>query len=285
MKKQPTKASYYIIVTFLLALSVIVSSCLPASPAQVQAALEQTQAASANTPTLQPHEVIETAIQLTFVAQTLTAQPPAATSTLPVPTNTKVVVAYSPTPGAKATATVVVASDAITVYNQVVVLCQGGAPYVTVGMVTVPCTGKVLPPPTSNDEIVNASADEPDVSGMDSSCPSNGEMFADHDWGKNGVKAVKDGINVEWEGCGKWQVQAVGIGTFRLHLVIGYQYTVTKANGVVAVYYGDGSWLNVWLDHPLSARYKSRSGVGARCAHSDDPRVQLRLSMDLATGQ
>ena len=198
------------------------------------------------TSTLEPHEVIETNIALTFAAQTGI---PTQTATIPAPSSTPtayLLLVNSPTPGPRATATTVVASDAVTVYNQVVALCQGGAPYVTIGMITVPCTGNVLPAPTSNDVIVNASAHQPDLSGMDTSCPSNREMFADHGWGTNGVKAVKDGINVAWEGCGKWQVQAVGIGTFRLHLVIGYQYTVTKANGVVAVYYGDGSWINVW---------------------------------------
>lgn len=200
-----------------------------------------------NGPTEMPSgQIVQTNIAATYAAETGL---PTNTATLPVPTSTPtayLLFGNSPTPGAKATATTVAASDAVNVYNQVVALCQGGAPYVTVGMVTVPCTGNVLPPPASNDEIVNVSADQPDLSGMDSNCPSNGEMFADHGWGTNGVKAVKDGINVEWEGCGKWQVQAVGIGTFRLHLVVGYQYTVTKANGVVAVYYGDGSWLNVW---------------------------------------
>lgn len=140
----------------------------------------------------------------------------------------------------------VAASDAKSVYDTVVSLCQSGLSTVQVGMVIVNCSDSVLPRPTGTDTVTNEAYELPDLSGMDKSCPTNGEMFAAHGWGTNGVKAVKDGLNVEWEGCGKWQVQAVGIGTFRLHMLVGYQYTVTRADGLVVVYYGDGSWITVW---------------------------------------
>lgn len=145
------------------------------------------------------------------------------------------------------TATVVpTSSNGQSVYDDVVNLCAAGVPYVKVGAIVVPCNGNVLPRTSGTDTVTDAAYELPDLSGMSTDCPTNGEMFAAHGWDTNGVKAVKDGINVEWEGCGKWQVQAVGIGTFRLHMLEGYQYTVTRANGVVTVYYGDGSWITVW---------------------------------------
>ena len=176
-----------------------------------------------------------------------TAVPPSETPT-PAPTNTPLPTATimpSPTAFIMPTATTVAAStDGVMVYNQVVALCAGGAPYVTVGMVTVPCTGTILPAPTGNTATSGTAG--PDTASLSSVCLDNGELFTMEGWGTNGVKAVKDGENVLWETCGKWVVQAVGIGTFNLHMLKGFQYTATLANGIVTVFYGDGQWREVW---------------------------------------
>lgn len=197
------------------------------------------------TPTLEPHEVIETNIAATFAAQTgvptLVFTPTPTATKLQQPTVTLVF-----TPMAQPTATVVVASDERTVYDTVVSACASGAPQVTVGMVTIMCNQKVLPAPA---DFTDAPAEAANVSLNNTApnkCMTNAELTAAHGWNSNGVKPVKNGENVPWEGCGKWQMQAVGVGVYWQPFLADFEYTVTQANGVVSVNKGPAKGMYVY---------------------------------------
>jgi hypothetical protein len=121
--------------------------------------------------------------------------------------------------------------------NAVIAGCQSGQGKVTIGAVTIQCSGNVMDEPTS---YTNAPAGfhTSGVTSTGGGCMSNGEMTDAH--GLGDVRAVKDGINVEWEGCGKWQIQANGIGTYYQAFLPNWEYTCTDADGTVTVNKGPG---------------------------------------------
>ena len=228
-----------IVVTAMLLLAVIVSACsAPLPENQIQTAIANTQSAVDNTPMLQSHEIVETAIQQTYVAQT--GQPPAATPTrvfTATPAAKLPTIAPTSTPRVLPTATVVLASDEATVYDTVTTACEGGAPYVQIGPVTIPCDQKVLPAPASYTD-APAGYQTGDVT-TDDECMTDGEMFAAHGFSANGIKAVFTGQNIVWDSC-KWNLQAVGIGTYWQPFLVNMEYTVAEANGKVSVNKGPG---------------------------------------------
>ncbi len=234
-----------IAVTAMLFLAVILSACsAPLPENQIQTAIANTQSAVDNTPTLQPHEVIETASRQTFAAQPAATPTRAFTATPTAKLPPTVIPTF--TPKALPTATVVVASDEETVYNTVTSACASGAPYVQVGPVTIPCDQDVIPAPVN---FSNASAETENVALTYTSgtrCLTNAELTAAHGWNSNGVKPVKDGEAVAWEGCGKWQMQAVGVGVYWQPFLDHFEYTVTDAKGIVSVNKGPAKGMYVY---------------------------------------
>jgi len=81
--------------------------------------------------------------------------------------------------------------------------------------------------------------------------PTNGEMQKMFGFDKTGVKPVFSGKDIPWEPA-KWQFQSVK--PISLPLLKGWQFTVTRPDGVVAVYYGDGTTIEAT---GFSARYLS----------------------------
>ncbi len=219
------------------------------------------------TPSLEPHEIIGTNIAATFAAQTgvpTLAFTPTPTATKLPPTVT-VILTY--TPSAQPTATVVVASDERTVYNTVVTACTGGAPYVQVGVVTIPCNQSVIPAPVS---FTNAPAGSESIALNDDSgarCLTNAELTTAHGWSANGVKPLKDGLAVAWEGCGKWVVQAVGIGVYWQPFLKNFEYTVTDAKGIVSV--NKGPHKGMWVYGATIRQLKTYTSPDQQWVHDD----------------
>ncbi len=193
------------------------------------------------TNTLASGQIVQTNIAATYAAET--GIPTfTSTATLPaLPTSTPTAYLLFGNP----TATVVAPSDEQTVYNTVVSSCASGAPYVQVGPVVIPCTGKVLPAPASFTE-APAEAQNVDLNyTTTTACLTNAQLTAAHGWSDDGVKPLKNGLAVPWEGCGEWVVQAVGIGLYYQPFLDNFEYTVTQANGKVSVNYGPhkGMWV------------------------------------------
>jgi len=110
---------------------------------------------------------------------------------------------------------------------------------------TVPVPPSVLPTatpgamaPTPSTSLPSGGADRP------SNCPTDGAMQNVFGFDSRGIKPVFTGEGVPWDWC-KWNVQAVGVGTYDQPLLKGWEFTVTRADDVVAVYYGDGTTLKV----------------------------------------
>jgi hypothetical protein len=69
-------------------------------------------------------------------------------------------------------------------------------------------------------------------------CPTDAQMQDAHGFTARGIKPVFTGGGIAWEGC-KWTLQAYGGGKFTdVPLLPDWQYTLTKLDGTVAVYYG-----------------------------------------------
>lgn len=166
---------------------------------------------------------------------------PTKTST-PLPTSTQqVVVTYTLAP--QATSTVVHASDEQTVREAIIEGCALGAPSVHVGAVTIECGGNILPAPSS----YTAAPANVTPNGTDSeACLTNAQLIEAHGWPTNGVKPLKNGLGVLWEGCGEWVVQAVGIGVYWQPFLDKFEYTVTEADGTVSVNKGPHKGMWVW---------------------------------------
>lgn len=75
------------------------------------------------------------------------------------------------------------------------------------------------------------------IDGQPSTCPTDGQMQTAFGFTASGVKPVFTGEGVAWEPC-KWNWIATGRGTLEFQLLEGWEATVTRADDVVAVYYG-----------------------------------------------
>lgn len=69
--------------------------------------------------------------------------------------------------------------------------------------------------------------------------PTDGEMQTLFGFDKIGVKPVFSGKDVPWEPA-KWSLQWISDKPLALKLLQGWEFTVTREDNVVAVYYGDG---------------------------------------------
>lgn len=197
-----SRKAQIIVVTAMLLLAVILSACLPASPEQVQAALEKTQAASAITPTLQSHEIVETAIQQTYVAQTGTPDAP-----------------VTPT----------------------VVFTQTASPMLpTVTLNPTNTLAVIYSPTVVVNALPTLAVSAPDQPSAVEKCPTDAEMQAAFGFTARGIKPVNTSVKSEGENC-KWTLQAVGVYTFTdVPFVHGWQLSVAHPDESIWVYYGDG---------------------------------------------
>ncbi len=79
---------------------------------------------------------------------------------------------------------------------------------------------------------------QPTPVGPMGNCPTDAQMQEAHGFVTRGIKPVFTGGDIPWEGC-KWTLQAYGAGVFKdVPLLPDWQYTHTKTDGTVAVYYG-----------------------------------------------
>lgn len=261
-----TKNKHRIAATAFIVLALVTMSCGLFTPdandittdaketATINAALTQAQIIvyGSATPTV-PGGPTATATDGPFIsivtdapAQTATAiftptKTVTSTATNIPPTNTSVAVTYTLTP--KATSTVVHASDEQSVRDAIIEGCALGAPSVHVGAVTIECGGTILPAPSS----YTAAPANVTPSGTDSdACLTNAQLIEAHGWPTNGVKPLKNGLGVLWEGCGEWVVQANGIGVYWQPFLDNFEYTVTEADGTVSVNKGPHKGMWVW---------------------------------------
>ena len=242
-----SRKALLIVVSILVVSSLILSACGEITKEQAQAtanaAVLTAMSGNAGT-TAAPTElpsglVVQTNIAKDFAAQTgtLASTPTLAFTATPTRTQLPPTVIPTFTPKALPTATAVLASDEKTVRDTIIAGCDLGSPSVIVGTVTIACGGNILPAPASYTD-APAGYQTGDVT-TDDECMTDGEMFAAHGFSANGIKAVFTGQNIVWDSC-KWNLQAVGIGTYWQPFLVNMEYTVAEANGKVSVNKGPG---------------------------------------------
>lgn len=86
----------------------------------------------------------------------------------------------------------------------------------------------------------------PSQAAANAACPTDGQMQALFGFDKMNppIKPVFTGQSVPWEPC-KWSLQWTGPGTLGLQMLPNWQFTVTRGNENVEVWYGDGQTRDV----------------------------------------
>lgn len=211
-------------------------------------------------------------------------------SATPIPTQTKNSETTSGGKTPMAPNSPVVKSAEKTVRDTIVAGCQTGSS-VTVGSVTINCSGEVLPEPADYNK-APAGHQNGTVTTSDQ-CMTDGEMRAAHGFASNEVKAVFTGMDVIWDSC-KWDTQAVGIGLYYQPYLANWEYTVTNSKGIVTVNKGPGGeWIygatirqldamdnpeEYWLDDDVVLMAREYNfGYGRNPRYGTVPGVNLNL--------